>query len=363
MIEKYFSPAFRVLADGAELDEEAARTVAEIAVTQQADRLDELTLVLANPFPEMPWTHGKRAGLLKEGGALQAKLGYADDLHTVFDGEIVGLAPLFPESGVPMLRVEARTRMHRLQGAVRNRTFKDVTDAEVVEKICGELHLTPRADATPTRHPYVVQYNQTDLTFLAGRARRIGFELRVEGKELLFRKSQVGQGKRHTLFWGTGKGKGKEAGVVPLTRFAPAMDLQGQVSEVVVRGLDPKTREVIEGSAAAGSESTKMGGKQTGPEAAQAAFGDARLLVVDHPVSTEEEAQALAKALFEERALRFVSGSGESVGLPELRAGHVVEIAGLGERFSGEYYVDRCAHVFDADGYRTRFDVKRNSIG
>jgi hypothetical protein len=41
----------------------------------------------------------------------------------------------------------------------------------------------------------------------------------------------------------------------------------------------------------------------------------------------------------------------------------VVEIAGLGERFSGEYYVGRCLHLFDEDGYRTRFDVQRNALG
>jgi phage protein D len=363
VLEKYVAPAFRLVVDGAELDEEAARTVMEISVVQQADRLDELTVVLANPFPELPWTHGPHAAKLREGSAVQARLGYRDDLHPVFDGEVTTLGPVFPGSGVPVLRVEARTRMHRLQGAVRSRTFKDVTDAEVVEKVCGELALTPKTDPTSARHPYVVQYNQTDLAFLADRARRVGFELRVDGKELHFRKAGFGAGKRHTLSWGLGKGSGAGADVLPLRAFAPALELQGQVSEVVVRGLDPKTREPIEGKAAAGSEDSTMGGKQTGSQASKQAFGESRLLVVDHPVSTPEEAEALAKAIFNDRALGFVQGSGEAVGLPQLRAGEVVQIDGLGERFSGEYYLARCIHTFDRGGFRTRFDVKRNSIG
>lgn len=362
-LDRYLSPAFAVTVDDADLDDAAARTVVEIGVVQQADRLNELTLVLANPFPELPWTHGRYARTIREGSAIRARMGYVDDLHPVFDGEVTTLAPEFPSSGVPVLRVEARTRMHRLQGAVRNRTFKDVTDSEVVQKVCNELHLTPSTDPTSTRHPYVVQYNQTDFAFLADRARRIGFEVSVEGKELLFRKAKFGEGERHTLFWGTGGEKKPAPGTLPLRSFSPTLDLQGQVSEVVVRGLDPKTREPIEGKAPAGSEDAKMAGKQTGSQAVQATFGDSRLLVVDHPVSTKDEAEALAKAIFNRRALDFVQGSGESVGLPELRAGDVVRIDGLGDRFSGEYYLTRCIHTFDRGGYRTRFDVKRNSIG
>jgi len=45
------------------------------------------------------------------------------------------------------------------------------------------------------------------------------------------------------------------------------------------------------------------------------------------------------RAIYNSRALEFVTGSGSSIGLPDLRAGRVIELQGLGLRFSGLYYI------------------------
>jgi len=57
-----------------------------------------------------------------------------------------------------------------------------VTDKQIAEKIAQDLGLRPDAEDTKTKHPYVIQYNQTDLAFLVERARRIRFEVLVQGK-------------------------------------------------------------------------------------------------------------------------------------------------------------------------------------
>ena len=47
-------------------------------------------------------------------------------------------------------------------------------------------------------------------------------------------------------------------------------------------------------------------------------------------------------ALLRERAYEFITGTGQAIGLPDLRPGDNVEIEGLGERFSGHVLRETC---------------------
>ncbi len=104
-------------------------------------------------------------------------------------------------------------------------------------------------------------------------------------------------------------------------------------------------------------------GSTTGAEVVARALGRFRTdVVVDHPVASVEEARALARAIYNRRMLDFVVGYGSTIGLPELQAGHVVELDGLGDRFSGRYYVRQVTHSISNAGYSTSFTVARNAV-
>jgi phage protein D len=50
------------------------------------------------------------------------------------------------------------------------------------------------------------------------------------------------------------------------------------------------------------------------------------------------------------------------MGNPGIGAGTVVELLGLGRRFSGLYYVTACTHAISARrGYSTTFTVRRSA--
>jgi phage protein D len=57
----------------------------------------------------------------------------------------------------------------------------------------------------------------------------------------------------------------------------------------------------------------------------------------------------------------FITGEGTAIGNTDIRAGEVVELNGLGKRFSGLYYVTSSTHEVGPKGYRTRFNVGRNA--
>jgi hypothetical protein len=67
-----------------------------------------------------------------------------------------------------------------------------------------------------------------------------------------------------------------------------------------------------------------------------------------------------------EGAGRFVTAEGEIDGRvyrAVLRARRLVTIKGIGETYSGLYYVTRVRHSFTVDGYTQQFEAYRNGLG
>ena len=77
-------------------------------------------------------------------------------------------------------------------------------------------------------------------------------------------------------------------------------------------------------------------------------------------VSSQAELHQQARAIYNQRAMTFIRGNAATIGVPGLRSGKVVELKGLGPRFSGKYLVDESTHTISGSGYQTSFTVKRN---
>jgi phage protein D len=364
MTGERFAPAFVVEVEGSELAADVSKNITDISVTSEPSTVDHFQLTIVNPFPELPWTHDERAStLFQEGNGIKVQMGYVDALEPLFDGEITKLSPSFPESGSPVLRVEGYSRMHRLRAASHVRTFQDVTDKAVVERIAREAKLGAKADDPGTQHRFVYQRNETDLRFLLRRARRVRYELLVEGKDLVFRKPKESTAKAFTLVWGNPQEGTQGADVFPLRSFNPILDPVAQPTAVVVRGYDTETGDAIEERATAADLDASMGGAENGAGVAETAFGaDREVVITDVPVATADEARQLARSELNRRVRRLVTGNGVSIGIPKLRAGAVVDLRGLG-RFSGPYYVKSATHAIGASGYQTTFTVERSSLG
>jgi phage protein D len=289
--------------------------------------------------------------LFKEGNEVEIDIGYRDNLETLFKGEITGLEPDFPNEVPPTLTVRGYDRRHRLMGKRKTRTFLNLKDSEIASRIAGDWSLsTENIKDTHVTHEYVLQNNQTDFEFLLERARRIGYEMVVTDKDLHFRPRQ---------------NEGSAAVILrretELLDFSARLTAVGQIEEVFVQGWDPTNKEKVVARSGSGDE-PDMGGSASGPSKAQQAFGNTGGTTVDRPVLSQAEADQLARGWFSEMALHYVEGHGVCVGSPELRAGTLVEIEGLGERFSGTYYVTSTEHAFrPGSGYRTTFTVRRNA--
>lgn len=365
MSAEYFAPEFRVEVNGRALAADISKHVADLSVTLASGAVDSLQLTLANPYPELRWTHTDHAGLFREGSSVKVSMGYAGTPPVpMFDGELTGTSPTFPESGSPTVAVEGFSRLHRLQQRFDPVTVQNATDADLVKKIAEASRLSAKVAGNPgITHPWLSTGQAAHLPYLLELARAAGREVWVEGTTLHFAPSRAGGEPVYTLVWGRTADSWVQ-GSVPLQSFTASLDVRRQVNTVVVRGHDPLTGDAIEGRAGEGDEDADLGGSETGPRARSASLGGPTGLVVAWaPVSSQHEADARARALYNERAMEFIEGSGATLGLPKLRAGTVVTLGGLGSRFNGNYYVTRATHSIGGGGYRTTFQVRRNAAG
>jgi phage protein D len=344
-------PAFEVLINGTPLPVEAAAHVVGVSVEADTELPDMFALEIVSSEDlddQFAWVDAE--DLFAVGNAVEVKLGYAEQLTSLFKGEVTGLEPSFNADRLPTLVVRGYDRRHRLTRGRQTRSFLKKKDSDIAAQIAREAGLTARVTDSRVTHDYVMQMNQTDYEFLHERAARIQYEVVVEDKTLNFRPVANDRGEALTL----------EADA-ELSEFNPRLSAAGQFSDVAVRGWDPKNKKEIVGKAAAGDEVSKMGGSQTGAALSKRAFGAATGRP-RRPVLTQAEADQAAVARLNRAALELITGDAVCGGRADLWPGKVVKINGVGKRFGGQYYITAATHVYTPDGYSTSFSFRRNAL-
>jgi phage protein D len=344
-------PDFRLLVNGRPLPDEVAALVLSVTVDDEVDLPGMFAFEVAAP------SEGEGAydlvddPLFDVGGVVEVQLGYADDVSRLIVGEITGLEPEIVADAPPTLTVRGFDRRHRLTRGRRTRSFLKLKDSDIAARVARDAGLSAEVEDSEVTHEYVLQANQTDMEFLLERAGRIHFEVGIDDRTLLFRRRGAAGDPAATLHAGD-----------DLIEFHPRLSSVNQVSEVSVRGWSPAEKKAVVGRASAGDAGPKMGGEVSGAELAERAFGAADAALTALPVMTQAEADQLARGRLTEKVLGLVTCEGVCWGRTDVRPGRLVEVAGVGRRFGGQYYVTSANHrVAAGGGYQTRFTARRSA--
>jgi phage protein D len=343
-------PSFGVKLNGEPLVADMAMWIVNVVVEDDLNLPGMFTLELIskqnNNLP-VAWTDESRLSL---GTQIEISMGYGDERESLIVGEIMALEPTFTIDGPPTLVVRGFDRRHRLSRTRRTRSFVEQKDSDIAEQIGADAGVLVTATDSGVRHPYVLQSDQTDLEFLRERARRMRYELAMEGEVLLFRPIANDGSTVVTL---TLSGD--------LFEFRPRMSFV-PITEINVLGWDPKEKQAITAAARVGNEASTMAGAKSAAQVAEDLLTTQVETVVRSPVASQAEADQIAIARFNAAALDFIHGEGRARGRTDVRAGTVIRIDDLGKRFSGQYYVTSVVHRYSRrDGYLTDFRAQRNA--
>ncbi len=346
--------------DGADA-EKLLSDVQQITVEESLHLPDAFTVILRNSFgpgnPNQlrPWIQHQA---FKVGA--KVKLGFRNattyateffDSETnaeLLVGEITGIEAHFTEDPDAPIVIRGYDLSHRLHRGRHNRSFVNMTDADIVKKVVGEAGIPlGEVEASGAPHDYVFQENQTNMAFLRDRAARLGFELYVQDGKLHFHKPKEQPQAITHLEWGK-----------KLQTFRNRVSSAEQVTSVEVRAWNYIEKKVITGEANQEKLITNTGNQKGSQVAGTFGGTDPKMIVVDHPVENAEEAKNMAQAICDELGGEFVLADARAEGNPLIRPGKQLKLSGLGQKYSGDYYVTDVRHFYHDFVYTTEFSVR-----
>ena len=359
--QDFYVPYFEVKLQGRPQSQEVVRDILQVTYKDNLEELDSFEITINN------WDAGKRAfkysdrDLFDPGKSVELWMGYygRDRLRRMLTGEITSLRPTFPADGPPTLAISGLNLLHRLRAKQESQSYVNMKDSDIARHIAGRLGLAVRTDRTAEqdeeRYTFRFQDNQYDILFLWQLARSRGYDLFVEestdGSRLYFGPSVNVRKVAYKLAYGSS-----------LIQFQPNLTTANQVGEVTVVSWDAVKKKKIEATARRGEIAVHGVGERGGQAAIEQSFNQRKEVIADRPILSEQEAKTLARETLTRIAKDLVKGSGSTVGLPDLRAGTVVQIGGLGERFSGRYFVTSTTHALGDGGYTTQFECRREEV-
>jgi hypothetical protein len=374
-----YAPEFLVRLNGQQLPMAMKGAIASISYEDGMQGADHVEMTLANPalqFLDHP--------LLSVDTPFSLSMGYAPDpLEEVFVGEITGVEPTFPNGGMPTIRVTAHDYLNRLTHGTRDRSFRlsipsfgniALPDPIVASLVALPNLLLPTTDPVggalaalmtlatflkfpPSDADARKQEKETDFDFLTKIAKENGYEMFIDhtespkGRVLKFKFLISEFTPSLTLKWGAS-----------LKEFTPRLTTIGDVFGVSVRvWVDAlQTEFVIEASWDYDRASLNLMIYPSLVGEVDDLLGEGAKGKV---LSVESTSYITApRAILSELIPRLnnrLTGSGSCIGDPRVKASRVIRLDGLGEQFSGLYRITSATHTFDASGYHTNFQVRK----
>jgi phage protein D len=386
----FYVPRFEIKIAGVNLPLDVLRDVEQVTYKDNVKELDSFELTVNNwdaEAQDFKYVGSETADSLAKNPLhllfnpcrhnVDVFMGYGENLSLMVTGNFTTLEPNF-SSGAPTLNGRGLNVLHQL----RRKPFSYAWEGEKTSKIAKSFETLPDpSDRKQKRFPlpveidpnsiekekkitYLAQNNQYDIDFLLALARRIGYVVFVKEKEL--KKNRVVKPRR--LYFGPSDAN--HPGLRPVTfelkwgislmDFKPTLTTANQIKSVTVHGWNRSTKQPITGRASLDDPKSKLN-RDLYKHLENCDAREER--VVDEPVFTQDEADERARGILLERSKDLVKASGTCVGLPDLRAGQRVRIAGLGARFSGEYFITDTTHTINDAGYVTKFNGRREEPG
>lgn len=359
--QDFYVPYFEVKLKNSALKQDVIRDIIQVSYKDSLDNIDSCEITINNWDAEKRSFKYSDSDIFVPGSDLELWMGYygKGDMVLMIQAEITTLRPTFPAGGQPTLTISALNPLHKLRRQQESHKYENLTDSKIAKQIAGRLDMDIRTDADAAareeEYKYLFQNNQYDLVFLLERARKIGYDLFIEdtedGERMYFGPSVNLRQTTYKLTYGRS-----------LIQFQPNLDVSNQVARVKVRGWDAENKTNIEETVTRDEIALQGVGCPALQQALEESFEEREEVITDKPVNSVQEARTLARETLERNAKEMVKGNGSTVGLPDLRAGSVLEIEGLDQCFSGRYFVTGTTHTIGGSGYTTQFDCRREEI-
>lgn len=374
-----YAPNFRIEIGGEPIPARMRASIMRVSYQDGLQGADRVEMVLANEG--LQWLDHE---LLEMDRSFSLSMGYAPDpLEEMFVGEITGVTPAFPNSGIPTITVVAHDFLQRMTVGTKERAFAlnlpcigkfPLPDPVVAALVSATNLLIPVIDPAGAALSFLtllvsyaldpieakkgirLQQKQSDFDFLSSLAKDNGWELYIdhtmEPRGYMLRFQFLVQDYSPSIFakWGES-----------LIDFTPKLSTVGQVFGVSTRIWVPSIQmEFVivlswDYDRAAFDLMVYPG---VGNLDEIMGTGKSSKVVSVEAVGPASAPKKILSELLPRLNNRLTAG-GSMMGNPQIRASRVMQVDGIPGQFGGLYRITSATHTIDGSGYRTQFDARK----
>jgi len=279
----------------------------------------------------------------KPGSEIKISAGYDVDENIIFEGIVIRHSIKVSGDNYSRLIIECRDKTVAMTVGRKNVNYIDAKDSDIMSQLIGNYSgLSAKVEASNTEYKELVQYYSTDWDFMLSRAEINGMLVCVDDA---------------TITIGTPKDKNEAQLEVTygedLMEFSADLDARSQLASVSSSAWDPAKQEIV--NAEEGVLKLGESGNLASAELAKVVGLDKFCL--QSPVPLESTAlSGWAKGQQLKAALARIRGRVKFQGSAKAKIGGLIELTGVGERFSGRVFVSVVEHEITGGQWSTCVD-------
>ena len=322
-----------------ELDKTA--NVLSVWVSQAVNRIPYARICLSDGDVTTGTFALADSGMLVPGTRIGIALGYGSDEATVFTGLVTSVSERISSRSSEMI-VEARDEAVKMTLIPGNRHFTDITDSDLATQLIESHGLTADVETTDVPYQNLVQYNTSDWDFLVSRMDRQGRIVLAGDGAVSARRPDLRAKAAADVRFGEN-----------LLEFNASVDARTQISALSISAWNPATQEIE--TTDTGYQEDTAGNLSPG-ELTDALKTTAMDIRSAAPLG-QQERQHLADARKMRNVLGKIRGRVKFFGDGHVHAGDLINLKGVGARFSGSAFVGAVTHEYAAGGWTTEATI------
>ncbi len=331
-----------LFSDGMAIDETSA--LVSVVVTKAVNKIPFAKIVLLDgdmPEQDFPVSNSDQ---FKPGKTIKINAGYDDDEETIFEGVVIRHGIKVSGGNYSRLVVECRDKAVAMTVGRKNANYIESKDSDVIAALIADYEgLTADISASDTTYKELVQYYSTDWDFMLSRAEANGMVVCVDDGEVAV---------------GIPQGWAEAALVVTygedLMEFSADLDARSQLASVESVAWNPAQQSVA--SAEEMGLTVGESGNIASDELADVLGGESLRLQSSIPMETSA-LSSWAKGQQLKAALARIRGRATFQGSAQAKIGGMLELVGVGDRFSGAVYISAVEHEIQNGQWITRTEL------
>ena len=260
------------------------------------------------------------------GKSIRIKVGRDRRNQQLFKGVIVKHGIKVKESGETELILDCRDEAVKMTLGRHNVYYEESKDSEIMEEVIGRHNgLSHEIDPTNTTHMEMVQHHCTDWDFLLMRAEANGKLVTVDDGKISAKPPETNANSALAVLFGS-----------TLIDFEAQMDGRNQWTSVEAKSWDYAGQDLFEHT----TDSVPIAelGNVNGSQLAES-LSPPKYELRHSGQAIEEELQEWTRSMMQISRLAKIQGRAKFTGFGELKPGQLIDLQGVGSRFTGKAYV------------------------